>query len=168
MSFKNYQIVDSPRPLSILKHWDDESYLELNPTYQRGDVWSEERQRNLIKSFLMRIPIPSIIVNDRFKANWSSDGWGDDSICYAVIDGKQRITSFLKFLRGDLPIPKSWVGIEGSGDIVFSDLPVATKRSIHNKTIGVCEASLPDIESEEEVFNLVNFGGVPQGESDFK
>ncbi len=38
---------------------------------------------------------------------------------------------------------------------------------VANHGIAFSEGRLPDLESEKEVFELINFGGVPQGENDF-
>jgi hypothetical protein len=63
--------------------------LDLNPTYQRGDVWPTKDAQLLIASILRGIPLPSIIV------------LRPDSIATApweVVDGKQRLTSILRFI----------------------------------------------------------------------
>lgn len=63
--------------------------LDLNPTYQRGDVWPTKDAQLLIESILRGIPLPSIIV------------LRPDSIAsspYEVVDGKQRLTSILRFV----------------------------------------------------------------------
>jgi hypothetical protein len=146
------------RTISVLKYWNDELLLELSPPYQRGDVWGETRQRNLIKSLLIGIPIASLIVNDRWAAQWSEK--------FAVIDGKQRITAILKFFNNELRVPAEWFDLDLEGDIVYSDLPINKQRFFSFLTIGISEGALPSIEAEREVFELVNFGGVAQGDSD--
>ena len=143
------------RPVDVIKHWRNEGDLNLSPEYQRGYVWGPIRQRNLIKSILSGVPIPSIIVNIR-------DWGGDYSV--AVIDGKQRITAVLSFVDSVLHIPGEWFGM--SGNILFNDLEVHQQRRFRNQTMGFSEGSLKTIEQEKEVFELVNFGGVPQGETD--
>ena len=145
------------RPMDVFAHWKREGYLELSPSYQRGDVWGMIRRRNLIRSIMLGIPIPSIIINDRFSANWGNE--------IAVIDGKQRITTILMFLEGDLKVPAEWFGIDG-GEITYHELPIARQRGLKNTPLSLCEGQLRTIEEEREVFELVNFGGVPQGESD--
>jgi hypothetical protein len=147
----------APRPIEVLSYWKKENILYLSPPYQRGDVWGPMRQKNLIRSLLIGVPIPVIIFNDRYDA-----GWGEEM---AVIDGKQRITTFIKFLEDDLCIPGEWVGTHKE-EIVFSDLPKSEQRRIRHHTINVSEGCLESLEEEKEVFDLINFGGVPQGESD--
>ena len=158
---ESLKLNNTSRPLITVKYWRDNGYLELNCKYQRGDVWGPARQINLIRSILLGIPISAIVVNDRLQGDWI----GDNESIYAVIDGKQRLTAILKFLDGELAVPGEWFNVKG--DITFDKLPLSTRRRFKNKPIPFCEASLPTIEMEQEVFELVNFGGVAQGETDF-
>lgn len=132
--------------------------MELNPSYQRGDVWGPIRRRNLIRSILLGIPIPSIVINDRFGAGWS------DRISCAVIDGKQRITTILMFLNSQLDVPGEWFG--GVGNVFFNELSERERRGIRMHAMPFTAGKLKSIEEEMEVFELINFGGVPQGQSD--
>lgn len=152
----NLQVTN--RPIDVVTYWVKSEGMFLDPPYQRGDVWGETRQRNLIRSILLGIPIPSIIINDRASAGW------DDYITCAVIDGKQRITAILKFLSDGFKIPGEWFGFEG--EVLFSELPINIQRGIRQTPLAFSEGKLKSVEEETEVFELVNFGGVPQGETD--
>lgn len=146
------------RPIDVILYWDKEKAIDLNPPYQRGHVWGKTRQRNLIRSLLLGIPIPSIIINDRASAGWS------DTLSCVVIDGKQRITSILKFLKGELDVPGEWFGFDK--EITFLDLPKPEQRAFRGLAIPFAEGTLDSLDKEQEVFELVNYGGVPQGRSD--
>lgn len=150
-------LTQTARPVDTVTHWKKEGYLLLSPPYQRGDVWGPMRQRNLIFSILAGIPIPSIIINDRFAAEWGEE--------IAVVDGKQRMTTILAFLEGDLSVPGEWFGVESS-EVTFPQLPIPEQRRFKMHPIQFCEGRLPSLEDEQKVFDLVNFGGVPQGQSD--
>lgn len=150
------RIYQTARPIDTFAYWNNNGQLLLSPPYQRGDVWGTKRRRNLIKSILLGVPIPSIIINDRFSSNWGEE--------IAVIDGKQRITTILMFFNGELRVPGEWFGMEG--DVTFSQITVPQQRGFKHTPLQVCEGQLPNIEAEIEVFELVNFGGVAQGESD--
>lgn len=63
--------------------------LNLNPSYQRGDVWPTSDAQKLIESILRGIPLPSIIL---LKPR------GSGQAMYEVVDGKQRLTSILRFI----------------------------------------------------------------------
>lgn len=83
----------------------------------------------------------------------------------AVIDGKQRITTILMFFDNQFSVPANWFN-HGEGWIAYQGLPSPLQRRFKNLPIGVSEGSIPDLAGETEVFELVNFGGVPQGQSD--
>lgn len=153
---KRLQLFATNRPLDVVLYWRKDGQLLLDPPYQRGDVWGPVRQQNLIKSFLQGIPIPAIIVNDRSRTS--------KEFVYAVIDGKQRLTAFLKFLDGELQVPAEWFGLDGLM-VSWNDLSLAQQRGFRQTPLPFAEGSL-QVEQEIEVFELVNYGGVPQGESD--
>ncbi|WP_175477179.1 DUF262 domain-containing protein [Ruania alba] len=62
--------------------------IDLNPSYQRADVWPTADAQLLVESVLRGIPLPSVIV-----LKWNTDE-GDR---YEIVDGKQRLTSLLRF-----------------------------------------------------------------------
>lgn len=158
--FERLRLNITNRPVDTIRYWHDRGDMDLNPPYQRGDVWGSVRQRNLIRSILLGIPIPAIVINDRASAGW------DHEISCAVIDGKQRLTSILKFLLGELSVPGEWFG--EVGDVTFNSLNIVQQRRFENNAIPFCEGQLPDLAAEKEVFELINFGGVPQGETDLE
>lgn len=63
--------------------------LNLNPTYQRGNVWALGASQKLIESLLRQIPLPSIIILERKRSGMREQ---------EVVDGKQRITAILRFM----------------------------------------------------------------------
>lgn len=140
--------------------WRDNDELCLDPPYQRGDVWGMKRRVNLIRSLIIGVPIPSIVVNDRFAAKWNKANWKN-----AVIDGKQRCTTILMFFDNQFTIPGEWFGKEWT-NLYFENFNPVERRVFKNKSIGMCVCTLPNLKKEQEVFELINFGGVPQGESD--
>jgi Protein of unknown function DUF262 len=148
----------------------ERGHLELNAPYQRGEVWGIERQRNLIRSLIMGIPFGSIVVNSRAKASNYRD------VTLAVIDGKQRITTLLAWIDGELSVPASWFHPQyiGATPLETEDGPYVTARMLtpHHSTsmvsVPTLEAVLPSIEDEQAVFSLINFGGVAQGDSDLE
>jgi len=143
----------------------DNGELELDAPYQRGSVWTTDQRRNLMRSFLLGLPVPAILLNDRANANPQAR----DVQPYAVIDGKQRIESVLAWHDDELDIPASWLPPEhvasthstDDGPYVYrSELTPAARRLIDNRaTVPTCEASVPSVRDEAEIFTLVNGGG---------
>jgi hypothetical protein len=70
-----------------------EDALEVNPSWQRRDVWSLRAKRELIKSLILGIPLPSIILHEKDSRQF-------------VIDGKQRLLSLLQFLDNQYTLPR--------------------------------------------------------------
>lgn len=146
------------RPIEVFRHWRNDGCLLIDPPYQRGDVWGPIRRVNLIRSIIQHIPIPSIIINDRMRAEWKK------SIQYAVIDGKQRITTILMFFDDQLSVPGEWFGMDGM--VTYSQLDIVDRRRFKNCSIATSEGALKSVREERLIFELVNYGGVPQGQSD--
>ena len=65
----------------------EQGNFDLNPSFQRSDVWGNPQAQLLIESVLRGIPLPSIIV---IKQR------GEDET--KVVDGKQRLTALLRFV----------------------------------------------------------------------
>jgi hypothetical protein len=62
--------------------------LNLSPSYQRGDVWPTSDAQMLIESIVRGIPLPSVII---LKPEATDAP-------YEVVDGKQRLTTILRFI----------------------------------------------------------------------
>lgn len=70
----------------------DKGQLDIEPPWQRKDVWALARKRELIKSLILGIPLPSIILHKK-AGRWS------------IIDGKQRLTAIVQYLRNEFKLP---------------------------------------------------------------
>ncbi|KAB0566607.1 DUF262 domain-containing protein [Pseudomonas palleroniana] len=64
-----------------------EGELTLNPDYQRLYRWEEDKASRFVESILMNIPVPVVYFAEE------ADG------TFSVIDGQQRLTSLLNFIR---------------------------------------------------------------------
>ena len=65
-----------------------EKKLILDPDYQRRAIWSVDKKTAFIESLYMEIMIPPIYVVEETK--------------YEVVDGKQRLTAVMDFIKGTL------------------------------------------------------------------
>jgi uncharacterized protein with ParB-like and HNH nuclease domain len=166
MSLQEIRLNNTNRPIEVLMHWrKDEHGLFLDPPYQRGDVWGTIRRRNFIRSLLMGVPVPSLVVNHRIHA----DEWGGD-FRIAVVDGKQRITTVLMFIDGLLTVPAAWFKSEHVASrkefVSYQGLSLVGQRKFKGHNLPFAEARVGSLELETEIFELINFGGVPQGHVD--
>ena len=72
--------------------------LNLQPDFQRGEVWSLAKQKKLIDTILRRWKIPPIHVI-------TSDNQDLDSYVFEeVLDGQQRLVAIRDFCNGLFPI----------------------------------------------------------------
>lgn len=75
-------------------------YIDMSPGYQRrGDLWPRKNQALLINSIINGIDIPKIYFAD---FTFGETPLKRESKLYAVIDGKQRLTSIFRFFDNNL------------------------------------------------------------------
>ncbi|MGW0245500.1 DUF262 domain-containing protein [Nocardia goodfellowii] len=61
--------------------------FDLEPAFQRRDVWSATKRSRLIESLILGIPVPQLILAERSGARGK----------FIVLDGKQRLRSIQQF-----------------------------------------------------------------------
>jgi hypothetical protein len=123
--------------------------IDVSPKYQRRERWDNDKESELIESFLLNIPVPPIYL--------AEDEYG----VYSVIDGKQRITSINKFLNGNLKLKNlsKFIEIEG---LYFNELPPSLSNALrirpYLRVVTLLRQSDPDL--KHEVFLRLNKAGV--------
>ncbi|KAK0448536.1 hypothetical protein EV421DRAFT_1782847 [Armillaria borealis] len=132
--------------------------IDLDPEYQRGEVWRENKQTGLIDSIFRNFYIPPVI----FAVNLFDDGT-ETRTC---IDGKQRLTSIHRFMDGLVPHRdhdtgrKYWYrdhpGIPSSKQ--KNILPETLRRLFANKQIVCVEYSDLTDDGERDIFQRVQLG----------
>lgn len=139
-----------------------EGSLNLQPEYQRKFVMDSKLSSRLVESILMDVPIPIIYLAEE------SDG------SYSVIDGQQRLTSFISFVNGQFPNSKNF---SLSGLKVLSDMNKSTFEQLskehQNKirtttihTIIIKKESNEDIKFE--IFERLNTGSIRLNEDEIR
>ena len=81
-------------PISWFRDRYREGSLVIKPPYQRKPVWADRQKSSLIESVLMQLPVPEVFI----QQSTTSDG----ETTYAVVDGQQRIRTFLQFVGAEL------------------------------------------------------------------
>lgn len=140
---------------------------------------SEDQRVGLVKSWLMGLPVPAVVVNDRIFGPWAGggpNGTPEGGFCYAVVDGKQRIETAIAWFASDLAVPASWFPAEDVEETVktkdgeyvkYSGLSRACQRFCATRfQLPTVEAQLANVQEEAEMYLLLNGSGVPQEESD--
>jgi hypothetical protein len=127
----------------------DSGAIDVAPSFQRRDRWDATRQSLLIESFLTNIPVPPVYLAEDLARMGS----------YAVIDGKQRLTSISIFFRDELALR----GLTRLPILVgqrYSDLPEGIRNSLGMKSLRVTTLlRQSEEELKHEVFLRLNTGG---------
>jgi hypothetical protein len=160
------KIVWQPKDFTLqeLKAMRDDRELDLRPEYQRNFVFDIYKASKLIESILLDVPIPVIYVAEE----------GD--FHYSVIDGQQRLTSFLSFMDGQFPslVPKPFK-LAGLGVLTelngktWADLDKPLQLKIKKTalhTIVIKNESDEDIKFE--IFERLNTGSIKLNEDEIR
>lgn len=86
-----------------LLEWFDDNKLVFDPVYQReSNVWGLKRKQNFVFTLVnnKRYVIPAIYFNEKASGLFSSR--------FDIVDGKQRITTIIEFIRGIILMGKDW------------------------------------------------------------
>jgi hypothetical protein len=79
------------KSIAVKAFVDDYAYrIDLDADYQRDKIWSRKNQEDLLDSIIKNIDIPKLYLA-RVK--------GSENFDYECIDGKQRMTTLLSFLK---------------------------------------------------------------------
>ncbi len=125
----------------------------LDPDFQRDFVWKNSKQSKLIESCVMRIPLPVFYVAE------APDGR------IIVVDGLQRLTTFARFLGGELKL----TGLAGAENVgshqlegkVYEQLPLSLQERVEDTqlTMYILDAKAPE-RARLDIFERVNSGAV--------
>lgn len=114
----------------------EEDKLNLSPSYQRNDIWSQPAKKKLIESIRLGYPLPAFFLHKK------NDGSFD------IIDGQQRTRTFLGYKRKLFSdINKQFYATQD--EILFRD---------YRLCIGIISASNDDGAIEDFYFRVNNFG----------
>lgn len=87
----------------LLKDWEDNYGLDMNPDFQRAHVWDQEKQIKYIEHNLKKGKSGKDILFNSYSWNSCSTPiipFGD----MVIVDGKQRVEAVRAFLRDDFKV----------------------------------------------------------------
>lgn len=126
--------------------WFDKGELMLDPMYQRDYVWTAKEQQAFLKALMSGFPIGHVSLVE------------DQSDCYEVVDGKQRLTTLHKFYKSEIPF------ICDGKNYYYKDLDAGEQRAFKNMGLPAILLQVDNEKDKIQYFADVNFAGVPQSE----
>lgn len=147
----------SPHPISDIRDWSETGRLELRPDFQRREVWSSVARIMLIDTILRGIPMPKIFLASTIR---------DDRTYRVVIDGQQRISTILDFLKDQFALDDPYNGPENGKK--YSELDQNIRDSVLSYKIDFNEAINPSEEEVREVYSRVNKYTVPLNKQELR
>lgn len=144
------------RSIFELSRREERGQLDLQPDFQRGEVWKQAQRVALVESVLLRIPLPVIYLSNEAE---------DRSL---VIDGKQRLTTLFSFLRNEFALRCLRIMAELEGRR-FRDLDTRMQRRFEDTTLTMfvlLPGAHPSLKFE--IFQRLNQGGVTLNEMEIR
>lgn len=136
-------------PLFGLMQDLDRGYLEMNPPYQRGLVWSLEQKQRLINSIVVGVALPAIYIRDLSA---------DKTPFMEILDGKQRLSALHDFINNRF-------SYDGK---LFSSLSTAQQRFWGNEIVPAVRVSELSDADAVELYERLNWGGVPHPAREYR
>lgn len=129
-----------------IRRIDQKRYV-MDPDFQRDFIWLEDKQSKLIESVIMRIPLPVFYMAE------------DDEGRMVVVDGLQRLSTFQRFMKDELPLRlPDRDELDGKK---FSELSSKLQNRVEdcNLIFYIIDSKVPE-QARLDIFERVN-GGVP-------
>lgn len=133
--------------LQELQSFVDANDIITDPDYQRRYVYDAKHASKLIESILIGIPIPIIYLAE------------EDEGVYSVIDGQQRITSFVKYLKNEFALTGLTKLPELNG-LLYKELDKIIQRRLKIQTISAVCIEKGSEDLKYEIFSRLNLGAV--------
>ena len=143
--FQTKKVYSERRDFSFseIKNRVDRWNIELQPDYQRNYVMKEFQASRLIESVLMWIPLPVVYFSEESNNK------------YSIIDGQQRITSIVNYMKNDFSLRWLEELLELNWK-KFKDLSEECQNALENASLNAIILSKESNELKYEIFARLN------------
>ena len=132
----------------------------MSPEYQReSDIWNQDKKQLLVDTILNHFDVPKIYLHKFPKT--VSEGGSDYE--YAVIDGKQRLTTLWAFMEGAFALSNDFDYLSdptvNAKNMKYADLAKAypeVKQDFDSFILDVVVIETDEIEIIEDLFSRLN------------
>ncbi|WP_313278046.1 DUF262 domain-containing protein [Timonella senegalensis] len=125
-----------------------EGEIDLQPDFQRDEIWNNERRQRLVDSILRNWYVPAVHIVQDLEGN------------QAVLDGQQRLAAVRDFFADRLKINGHTEPpdekIRSLHGMKYSTLPQEIRRSVNNFSIAVITLSDHSPQEPNELFFRLN------------
>ena len=134
-------------PLSTIREMYDDGDIVTDPDYQRDFVYTQKQSSKLIESMLIGIPIPTVYLCQENDETWS------------VIDGQQRITSFVFYLENKFPLV-GLTELKELNGLYFKDMDKTLQKKLKSSSLNAICILKESQELKYEIFARLNQGAI--------
>jgi hypothetical protein len=121
--------------------------LDLDPEYQRRSVWNDDYKQYFIDSIFKNFPSPAIFLDFEVSSAGRS--------VYHVVDGKQRLTAIIEYVKDKFSSSEPYSGPELGGKY-YSQLPEHAKTSFLRYILPVEFLDGADEKDLQQAFDRLN------------
>lgn len=139
--------IPGPQQITWFLDLYNQNRLNLEPPYQRKNVWSLKERQFFLDTIFRNFPCPAIFIQKE------TDESGNTT--YNVVDGKQRLETIFMFSRNELKISKNF-GNEKYNGKTLEELDITQKREFWDYIMVVDIVDLSNLDLINEVFDRLN------------
>ncbi|QHC88718.1 DUF262 domain-containing protein [Pseudomonas chlororaphis] len=135
----------------IIDFVNQKKWMNLQPEYQRRQVWDRKKKSQFIESLLMNLPVPPVFL---FEPEYSR---------YEVMDGQQRLSAIVAFYTNRFKLSglEYWPELNG---FQYDDLPPLIQRGLDRRRLSAVVLQSNALKEDYDdlrkiVFERLNTGG---------
>ncbi|MFC0544018.1 DUF262 domain-containing protein [Kutzneria chonburiensis] len=121
--------------------------LILDPPYQRRSVWNQSYADYFIDTMLLNYPAPAIFLYEDISDSGKAT--------YSVVDGRQRLTTVLRFVEDEFPVGDS-ASTHGFRGKFFKDLPSDIRKDFYRYQFSIEYLPSTDEGTLSNIFDRIN------------